>query len=225
MANPMKDVPPQRIKKTPVEPFTRDELGRMLKACLYTREAETNMRHKYVMRRPTANLDEALILVLVDTGLRALELCSLKVGDVEIKRGKVEVKHGVEGGAKGGKWRIVDLGKVARGALWRYLAQREDGEDPYAPLFTVTGDSKFKPDSLRLLIKRIAEHAGVKNAYPHKFKHTFAITYLRSGGDILTLQEMPGHGSLDMVRHYAKVAQVDVEQAHRKASPADNWRL
>jgi integrase/recombinase XerD len=75
------------------------------------------------------------------------------------------------------------------------------------------------------LIKRIAERAGVKNAYPHKFRHTFAITYLRSGGDIFTLQEMLGHGSLDMVRHYAKVAQVDVEQAHRKASPADNWRL
>jgi len=120
---------------------------------------------------------------------------------------------------------MVYLGKVARRALWRYLAEREDGEGPNAPLFAVTGDRKFKPDSLRLLIKRIAERAGVKNAYPHKFRHTFAITYLRSGGDIFTLQEMLGHGSLDMVRHYARVAQVDVEQAHRKASPADNWRL
>ena len=87
---------------------------------------------------------------------------------------------------------------------------------------TITGDRKFKPDSLRLLIKRIAERTGVKNAYPHKFRHTFAITYLRSGGDIFTLQEMLGHGSLDMVRHYA---QVDVWQAHRKASPEDNRRL
>jgi integrase/recombinase XerD len=39
------------------------------------------------------------------------------------------------------------------------------------------------------------------------------------------LQKMLGHGSLDMVRHYARVTQVDVEQAHHKASPADNWRL
>ena len=53
----------------------------------------------------------------------------------------------------------------------------------------------------------------------------YAITHLRSGGDIFTLQEMLGHGCLDMARHYATVAQVDVEQAHRKASPADNWRL
>jgi hypothetical protein len=42
---------------------------------------------------------------------------------------------------------------------------------------------------------------------------------------VFTLQTLLGHGSLDMVRHYARIAQVDVEQAHRRASPADNWRL
>jgi integrase/recombinase XerD len=52
-----------------------------------------------------------------------------------------------------------------------------------------------------------------------------AITYLRSGGDLFTLQAILGHGSLDMVRHYANIAEVDSEQAHRKASPVDNWRL
>lgn len=225
LANPMKDVPAPRFKRAPVESFTQEEVERMLKACIYTREADTNMRHKFVMRRPTANRDQAIILVLLDTGLRALELCSLMVDDVDVKRGKVEVKHGLEGGAKGGKGRMVYLGKVARRAVWRDLAEREDGEEPDAPLFTVYGDRTFNPDTLRHLIKSIAERAGVKNAYPHKFRHTFAITYLRSCGDIFTLQEMLGHGSLDMVRHYAQIAQVDVEQAHRRASPADNWRL
>lgn len=82
------------------------------------------------MRRPTGTHDRAMLLTLLDTGLCASELCSLPIGDVDLKTGKVEVKHGTQGGAKGGKGRVVYLGKAARRALWRYLSQREDGEDP-----------------------------------------------------------------------------------------------
>jgi integrase/recombinase XerD len=223
--NPMKSVPAPRFQKTEVEPFTRDEITRMLKACVYTREADTLARRRFVMRRPTANRDQAILLVLLDSGVRASEFCALQVGDFEAKRGKLEIRHGVQGGAKGGKGRLVYLGKTARHAVWRYLANREDGDEPTAPLFTVRQDRPYNPSALRHLIKSVAARSEGKDAYPHKFRHTFAITYLRSGGDVFTLQSLLGHGSLDMVRHYAKIAQMDVEQAHRKASPADNWRL
>lgn len=223
--NPMKEVPPPRFQKAPVDAFTEDEVRRMLKACLYTREADTNVRRKFVMRRPTGNRDQAIILVLLDAGLRASELCSLTIEDIDFKRGKLEIKHGVEGGAKGGKGRIVYLGKAASQAVWRSVNQREDKYDPSEPLFTVSRNRPFNPNTLRHMIKSISERANVKNAYPHKFRHTFAITYLRSGGDVFSLQAMLGHNSLEMVQHYAKLAQIDVEQAHRKASPADNWHL
>jgi integrase/recombinase XerD len=223
--NPMKEIPAPRFQNAPIEPFTQDDVQRMLKACVFSREADPVNRRRFVMRRPTANRDQAIILTLVDTGLRALELCSLKIEDFDPKRGKLEIKHGVEGGAKGGKGRSVFLGKTARASVWRYLAGREDENEQDAPLFAVSRSRPFNPASLRHLIKRIAERASVKDAYPHKFRHTFAITYLRAGGDVFTLQMLLGHGSLDMVRHYAQIAQVDVEQAHRKASPADHWRL
>jgi integrase/recombinase XerD len=177
------------------------------------------------MRRPSSNRDQAIVLMLLDTGLRATELCSLIINDVDLKTGKVTIRHGVAGGAKGGKGRTVYLGKVARKAVWRYLASREDGDDSDAPLFISHADRAFNKDSLRVLINRLGDRAEIKKAYPHKFRHTFAITYLRSGGDVFTLQSLLGHGSLDMVRHYAQIAEVDVEQAHRKASPADNMRL
>jgi integrase/recombinase XerD len=177
------------------------------------------------MRRWADKRDQAIILTLLDTGLRASELSALKVNDVDLKSGKVQVKHGRLGGAKGGKGRIVYLGKAARRAVWRYLAEREDGEEPEAPLFLARYDRPMNKDALRLLMARLGEKAGVKNCHPHRFRHTFAITYLRSGGDVFTLQALLGHSTLDMVQHYARIADIDVEQAHRRASPADNWRL
>lgn len=223
--NPMKGVAAPKFEYPPIEPFTKEHIERLLKACEYSREAKTEARRKFVMRRPTANRDRALILMLLDTGLRAGELCALKIGDLEQSTGKVHVKHGRAGGAKGGKGRFVYLGKAARRAVWRYLAERDDGRDPEAPLFIGKYNRTLKRDVLRRLIERAGQRAGVDHCHPHRFRHTFAITYLRSGGDLFTLRALLGHSSLEMVQHYARIAQVDVQDAHRRASPADNWRL
>lgn len=225
LPNPAKEITPPKFPQHVIQTFSKEDIEKLIKACIYSREAQTEQRHKFVMRRPSANRDQAIVLTLLDTGLRATELCSLTVEDVDLKTGKVNVRHGVGGGAKGGKGRVTYLGKVARKAVWRYLATREDGSDPKAPLFISAGDRPFNRDSLRILIRRLGERAQITHVHPHKFRHTFAITYLRSGGDVFTLQSLLGHGSLDMVRHYAQIAEVDVENAHRKASPVDNWRL
>ncbi|MBI5082479.1 MAG: tyrosine-type recombinase/integrase, partial [Chloroflexi bacterium] len=67
--------------------------------------------------------------------------------------------------------------------------------------------------------------AKVPKCHPHRFRHTFAITYLRSGGDVFTFQELMGRSTLEMVQHYARLAERDVDEVHKRASPADNWRL
>ena len=223
--NPMQNIPAPRFQQSPVEAFTKTEIDALLKACSHTRKAETQYRSSFSYSRPTAKRDQGIILTLLDTGLRASELCSLKIGDVNLKTGRISVAHGVEGGAKGGKGRTVFLGQSSRRSLWRYLTTRADGDDPDSPLLLAIGNRKMSTNALRLLIKRLASKAGVDQAYPHKFRHTFAITYLRSGGDVFTLQSLLGHSTLDMVRHYARIAEIDVEKAHRKASPVDNWRL
>jgi integrase/recombinase XerD len=224
--NPLKNMPKLRVpEEPPVEPFKKEEIELLIKACDYCVEAVTDRRRKFVMQRFTSKRDKAIVLTLLDTGLRASELCALRVQDVDMKSGKVSVRAGEAGKAKGGKGRVVFMGKSARRFLWRYLADREDGNDPDAPLFIGKLNRPFNRDALRQLINSLGAKVGIKKCHPHRFRHTFAITYLRSGGDIFTLKALLGHGSLDMVEHYARIAEVDIEQAHRKASPADNWRL
>jgi integrase/recombinase XerD len=100
---PMKKVPSPKFTEPPVEPFDKEEIERLLKACDYCNEAYTNDRCKFTMRRPLAMQDRAIVLTLLDTGLRATELCSLLIGNVDLTTGKVSVIHGVNGGAKGSK--------------------------------------------------------------------------------------------------------------------------
>jgi len=225
MPNPCVNIPTPKFPPHAIEIFTREEIDKLLKACTYSREASPKNRKSFVMRRPSADRDKAILLTLLDTGMRAGEICSLRVEDLDQKTGKITIKRGISGGAKGGKGRVVFLGKVARKSVWLYLAKREDGEELAAPLFTSHHDRPFNRNSLRILVRRLGERAEVPKAHPHKFRHTFATSYLRSGGDIFTLQALLGHASLDMVRHYVRIAELDIENAHRKASPVDNWRL
>lgn len=169
--------------------------------------------------RPTATRDRALIFTLLDSGARASELCALTVGDYSPATGRLHIRHG-----KGDKARVAVVGQRAQRAIWRWLTTR--GDTPgHAPLFpsTHTGDH-MRRESLKALLARLGKRAGVKNVHPHRFRHTFAINYLRNGGNAVMLQELLGHTDLAMVRNYIRLAEMDFDEA-RKQSPADRWKL
>lgn len=223
--NPMDAVPRPKFNDKPVDPFTREEIEKLLEVCKHSRIAETKGRRPFKMVRPTYRRDEALILFLLDTGVRASELCALRIRDVDMSTGEVTIQHGKEGGAKGAKGRTVYIGKATRRTLWRYLVERGENDNLDAPLFVTIEDRPLNRDSLRLIFRRLGKAAGLKECHPHMFRHTFAINYLRSDGDVLTLQTLLGHTSLEMVKRYARIAKIDLQRSHGRASPVDNWGL
>jgi site-specific recombinase XerD len=217
--NPFR-VPYIKANTKPIDPVSQEEVKQLLKAC------ETAVRKngdtQYSSRRPTAKRDKAIILTLVDTGMRVSEAANTAVKDVDFKHSRVFVT------GKGDKSRYVYFGKICGQALWRYFVERFPGgkAKPTEPFFVCEdGIHQMDRHSILLLIRRLGERVGDTNLHPHRFRHAFAIQFLRNGGNIFELQFLLGHASLTMVQHYARLAEMDLENAAQRSSPADNWRL
>ena len=180
----------------------------LMKACDVSRSWKT--RTGISSRRPSADRDRAVLMVLFDTGLRASELCSIRFGDLNLGANSLKVTG--KGPGREGKERIVYIGARTSQRLWKYLAPRLGTIRADDPVF-LAGRAKMPApmtlDLLGKLLKRIGERAAVRGVHPHRFRHTFAITYLRNGGDIFTLQALLGHSDLARVRRYARIAETD----------------
>lgn len=201
-----------------IQPYSEDEVRAMLTATAWG-NAYVPAHDTYTeYRLPNADRDRAILIVLLDCGLRASELCALTIGDYDRKRGSLHIRSG-----KGDKPRIIYVGDSSRRALWRYLRHRDN--DKRAPLFLSATGKHLTRSGLRKLVQRIADRAHVDGATVHRFRHTFAIQFLRNGGNLFALRAMLGHSTLEMVRTYARLADLDIATAQRIASPGDNWQL
>lgn len=187
------DMPKVAKKRLPV--LTADEVGTVLKSC--------SIR------------DKAIILLMVDTGLRRSEVTALNWTDIDFTTGLALVKRG-----KGGKARSVVIGATTRRALLAYRRTLEKVTDT-APLIQAQAGTRFTGTGLLSLFRRIRKVTGI-HITPHSLRRTFVILSLRSGMDVLHLQALLGHSTLDMVQHYAQMIDEDLLQAHNAYSPIDN---
>jgi integrase/recombinase XerD len=203
--------------KTLIDPFTAQDVHLMVIAAEWQKEYVKG-RKAVKAKHPTGERDRAIVLLLADTGLRASELCDLTIKDYDEKRGRLHVRHG-----KGDKQRHVILGVRSRKAIWKYLASRTAAQEK-DPLFITREGKPIDRFGVHNLVERIGKQAGVENAHPHRFRHFFAITFLRNGGNIYLLKELLGHETLQMTMHYAKLAEQDIDKAGVH-SPVDNLKI
>jgi site-specific recombinase XerD len=207
---PLKNVKPPRVPLDQVQPFSKDQVQALVDAARRGRAPER---------------DVAIVLLAVDTGLRASELCGLTVGDADRGTGDLTVL------GKGNKKRRCYMGLAARRAIWRYLeADRRDAL-PGEPLFISWGGHRaggaLTPSGLFRIVQQLGKAAHIQGVRcsPHTLRHTFAVNFLRGGGNLFELQQLMGHTDLTVLRRYVQLAETDLAEAHRQASPADRMRL
>jgi site-specific recombinase XerD len=162
----------------------------------------------------------AIILTLLDTGIRCSELTGLKLADVNLENRLLKVW------GKGSKERLVPIGAKVQKALWKYLARyRPEPATPrYDQAFLTRDGHPLTKDRLEAIVEGYGRRAGITGVRlsPHTFRHTMAVTFLRNGGDVFSLQRILGHSSLEVLRGYLNLAQSDISRVHRRNSPADN---
>ncbi len=211
-------ITPPKPEQREIIPFTEAEFKLMLSVISRSKAYGRSGKRKSDHALPQADRTRAIFLLLLDTGLRASELCGLKMHQIDNRNQRVQVL------GKGARERSIPFSPRTAQALWRYLTTRTDIEQD-DPVFVTSLNRPLDRNQLGKIVQRIGNRAGVPNAHPHRFRHTMAIQYLRNGGDPYTLQTILGHFSLDMVRHYLALAQIDIDKAHKRASPVDNWSL
>lgn len=199
--SPMERIPVPTSRADQIQPYSDPQVDALLTAARRSRSP----------RR-----DEAILFLLFDTGLRASELCSLTLADVDISARTCTVI------GKGNKRRTVPFQKTAARVLWAYL--KDDKRDDDDPLFPSERGDFLTRNGLLQLMRRLGQEAHVSGADCHRWRHTMAVGYLRTGGNVFSLQQILGHTSLHMTNRYVALAQADIENQHKRFSPVEAFK-
>jgi site-specific recombinase XerD len=198
-ANPMRRVRRNKLPAHMVPRLSETQVGILLD------EVEKTMM-------PQRNL--ALILLMVDSGLRRGEVLGLKLDDVYLSERRVRVF------GKGRKDRDVPLGDASARALSEWLALRPPCISDQ--VFLTDEGTPFQVAGVRMMFVRLQARLGLPRLYPHLLRHTFAEMYLKRVRDVKSLQQILGHSrastTLDL---YVEHNFDDLLRMHQLGSPVD----
>ncbi len=162
--------------------------------------------------------DRAIILTLLDTGVRVGELVRVTVEDFDFERQRLRILYG-----KGNKQRIVRFCDWCRGAVMHYVRRFRGAST--GPVFRDSRRDRDQPlqnNGVKQMLRRLGRQAGLLKVHAHRFRHTFATWAIENQARELDVQYLLGHSTPDMVRRYSATDNSEkAARAHEAFSPAD----
>jgi integrase/recombinase XerD len=205
-----------RVSDDPSERLESPRRGRVLPDTLSVAEVEALLLSPS-LEHPLAWRDRALLELAYGAGLRVSELCSLTLTDLLLAENLVRIF------GKGGKERLVPIGRSVIGAASVYLHQMRPALDRGRSKNRVLLNARGEPLS-RVgawgVVRRAADRAGIKKRVtPHTLRHSFATHLLEGGADLRAVQEMLGHADLSTTQIYTHVDREYLRSVHKQFHP------
>lgn len=187
-SNPTINLNPIKSVKKVRKPYTAMDIEKLKECCESSR-------------------DKAIISILLSTGCRISEICSLNRSDVDLVNKEIIVL------GKGNKERTVFIDDVTVMMLQRYL---DDRNDDCEALFIGKGTERLKPGGIRKLLHNVADKAGVEDTHPHRFRRTLATNLIDHGMPIQEVASILGHEKLDTTMKYVYLSKNNVKNSYNK---------
>jgi integrase/recombinase XerD len=160
--------------------------------------------------------DRAIMEILYGSGLRASELVGLRPGDVDLQAQFLVCR------GKGDRQRLVPIGGEARKTLGDYLVQARPhlvkDRDP-GTLFVGRAGRALTRQGLWAMVRTRARATGVRHAFPHALRHSFASHLLEGGADLRSVQALLGHADIGTTEIYTHLPTDAVRRLYRRFHP------
>ena len=200
--NPAEKLSLMRVDVDTVQPLTDEELQRLL--------ASPDQRYFSQFR------DYVIMLLIIDTGMRINEICSLEVKEIDFKARQIVLPAAKN---KNRKLRVLPISFDTVKLLMEITAENKQHFDSSYVFLTNRGDPLNEKTVQKALVK-YAEKAGLeKRVSPHVLRHNFAKMAALNGMDIFSLMRMMGHADISTTRKYVQVNDDEVKHQHFQFSP------
>jgi integrase/recombinase XerD len=205
-----------RVSEDPSDRLETPRRGRTLPDTLTVREVEALLAAPGI-DEPLGWRDRALLELAYGAGLRVSEVCGLVLRDLLLTEGLVRIL------GKGGKQRLVPIGRSTIGAVSVYLHSLrptlDRGQSAGHVLLNARGEPLSRVGAWGI-VKRATERAGItKRVTPHTLRHSFATHLLEHGADLRAVQMMLGHADISTTQIYTHIHQQRLKAVYDKHHP------